>query len=490
MDEFVAESIEARHFFDSVRRERQIKGDGKGHDLIRWSNWDSNVMTKLLENCRLWINDGTSSSTASCAVFTQVFVSKKDEAFLKNPMRWIRSDEKMNDDDRTKKLSGIGIFRNNAGGPPSPPSVHGGAIATCFDTFLGQLNLLHRTPGMTANLTIKYKSRVPMAVPFTIVALDATVTSFVGRKILLEGTMRDLSTREVLATSTGLWIRRRTSLSKVSIPSSLTSPSFSNGVVGSRVVGTASNLPRTKAGAALLRRGWILDNIRATMPQGQHSTKYISDSNRLALDYLWNPRTRSFAVTCAFSTYCMGYVHRPRRSHSSRTSNSNAIRVAHSNRPPLLVRGCCVTTRIVDAHYHAPPSSFDRSYQVHGGCLFATLDQSITCMLYSRAATDFHADGGLALTTKMSVDYKCPTPLGEEYFVTVDIVSKHVDRRGRTRFTVEAKLFDIDLEEPDSRPTTGDCHVVGRAEFVQTRHVWPGQSLPVGSAEERGFSRL
>ena len=290
---------------------------------------------------------------------------------------------------------------------------------------------------MTGSLSVRYRRRVPLQSECaTVVALEARVERMEGRKIYLSGEMIDGSTGTVLATSTGLWIRRKVAPTDASsskktvqllelIQEINSKPNILQTLLSSEIAPCRTN---TAHSLIVVRKtsGWILDNARARMPPSAPKiSKYMSDSDRLVIDYLWNPRLGQFVAVVAFSEQCMG--------------------------PP------CMT---------------------QGGCLFACLDQSITSFLYTRAASDLGAKGGLSLTSTMTVNYRVPVPLGSEYVIVVSIIESTVDRKGRTRFKAQAELYEASHNESvEDLPITGPCRTEGVAEFVQTNRPWPGQSL-------------
>ena len=291
------------------------------------------------------------------------------------------------------------------------------------------------TPGMTGSLSVRYRKRVPLkSEGATVVALEARVDRMEGRKIYLSGEMIDGSNGAVLATSTGLWIRRKasssTSKSTVQLLELIQEINSKPDILQTlRSSGIAPCRTNTAHALVMKRKnsGWILDNARAKMPKSAPKiSKYISDSGRLAVDNLWNPSLEKFITVFAFSEQCMG--------------------------PP------CMT---------------------QGGCLFASLDQSITSFLYTRAASDLGAKGGLSLTSNMTVNYRVPVPLGSEYVIVVSLLESTIDRKGRTRFKVQAKLYEssCNSSSPEGLPIQGPCRTEGIAEFVQTNRPWPGQSL-------------
>lgn len=180
--------------------------------------------------------------------------------------------------------------------------------------------------------------------------------------------------------------------------------------------------------AAMLQQdcGWALDNQRIESPASaaayaKHGlSQYVKGSHRLRQDCCWHAPTKSFVVVYAFYRHCMG--------------------------PPGLV---------------------------HGGCLFACLDDAITRLLFSRAVTDLGAKGGLMLTASMQLDFKAGVKLDAEYCVDVRIADVAHDRKGRRRYTITAALRD-----PATCAETGAEHearVVGSAVFVETPTPWAGQ---------------
>jgi Thioesterase superfamily len=70
-------------------------------------------------------------------------------------------------------------------GPPA--HVHGGLIAAAFDEALGMVQALSGRPGMTGNLTVKYRSPTPL---HSDLVIEARVTSVEGRKIFTKAWLR------------------------------------------------------------------------------------------------------------------------------------------------------------------------------------------------------------------------------------------------------------------------------------------------------------
>ena len=69
-------------------------------------------------------------------------------------------------------------------GPPG--CVHGGFIAAYFDDVLGMVQALSGKPGMTANLSVNYRSPTPLHQPLV---FHARIVSVDGRKIHTAGTL-------------------------------------------------------------------------------------------------------------------------------------------------------------------------------------------------------------------------------------------------------------------------------------------------------------
>ena len=90
-------------------------------------------------------------------------------------------------------------------GPPG--CVHGGFIAAYFDEVLGVVQALSGQPGMTANLTVDYRSPTPILRELVFRGWCERVE---GRKIFTRGTVHDGDT--LCAESTGLFISMRPEL--------------------------------------------------------------------------------------------------------------------------------------------------------------------------------------------------------------------------------------------------------------------------------------
>jgi acyl-coenzyme A thioesterase PaaI-like protein len=83
--------------------------------------------------------------------------------------------------DRTR-VSGTVNFGAAYEGPPG--CVHGGYVAAAFDELLGATQSLSGTQGMTARLTVNYRSPTPLRTDLT---LDGVLARRDGRKIYCEG---------------------------------------------------------------------------------------------------------------------------------------------------------------------------------------------------------------------------------------------------------------------------------------------------------------
>lgn len=83
----------------------------------------------------------------------------------------------------------------------APGCVHGGFVAAYFDEVLGVAQAMTPTPGMTANLTINYRSPTPLLKPLV---FRATATKVEGRKIFTSATLHHEDT--LCAEATGLFV--------------------------------------------------------------------------------------------------------------------------------------------------------------------------------------------------------------------------------------------------------------------------------------------
>lgn len=89
----------------------------------------------------------------------------------------------------------------------APGCVHGGFIASTFDEVLGVAQSASGNPGMTANLSIDYRSPTPLGKPLV---FRGWVERVEGRKIFTRGTLHHADT--LCAESTALFISMRPEL--------------------------------------------------------------------------------------------------------------------------------------------------------------------------------------------------------------------------------------------------------------------------------------
>lgn len=87
-------------------------------------------------------------------------------------------------DDGSPLVEGRVTFPGSYQGPPG--CVHGGFIAAYFDEVLGVVQALSGQPGMTANLSVNYRSPTPLHRPLV---FRARIVSVEGRKIFTAGTL-------------------------------------------------------------------------------------------------------------------------------------------------------------------------------------------------------------------------------------------------------------------------------------------------------------
>lgn len=403
------------------RWEQEARDSG----LVLTNNWDGR--SSLFQSrssygdFRVWVNDTFLDTQSSCAVFTVVALPASDHAWMHpvaEPIPWPAAKLQP----PHSKIRGLAIFGPNSMGPPN--SVHGGAIATAFDAFMGQTNMLNGTFGPTANLTVHYRAGVGMKGGGAVVSLEALVERVEGKKAFLAAVMKDGSSGKILATATGLWVyspERAASINKA-IQFGPPPPEQNPFLLASReprkvpVVSDESasaTTPRTALSRTLMRQGWELDNSRTAALSGN----YITHSPRLQYDSLWLPAEKRFRIAFAFSRQVMG--------------------------PPMTV---------------------------HGGCVFAALDTAVTVFLFSRGASDLGTKGGVMVTASMTVDYIKPVVLDAEYVVETRIENVET-QKGRARYTVFASLFPV-LNHADlgDRPLA-----TGRAIFVELDTPWAGQ---------------
>lgn len=86
-------------------------------------------------------------------------------------------------------------------GPPG--CVHGGFIAAAFDEVLGLTQAMSGSPGMTARLTVQYRSPTPLHQPLRFVG---DIDRVDGRKIHVTGQLRVVADDRLCAEAEGLFI--------------------------------------------------------------------------------------------------------------------------------------------------------------------------------------------------------------------------------------------------------------------------------------------
>ena len=84
----------------------------------------------------------------------------------------------------------------------APGVVHGGYVAAALDEALGMATIFSGDPGLTAELTVRYRRPTPLLVPL---AIEATFVRSEGRRIYATGTVHAGDT--VTAECNGLFIR-------------------------------------------------------------------------------------------------------------------------------------------------------------------------------------------------------------------------------------------------------------------------------------------
>jgi acyl-coenzyme A thioesterase PaaI-like protein len=84
----------------------------------------------------------------------------------------------------TDRMYGRVTFSSAYEGPPG--CVHGGYVAAAFDEVLGSTQSLAGRPGMTANLSVDYRSPTPL---HTELRFESWVTDVSGRKTYTHGTL-------------------------------------------------------------------------------------------------------------------------------------------------------------------------------------------------------------------------------------------------------------------------------------------------------------
>lgn len=408
------------------------------------NNWEgTNVMYTRLgrpSDCRNWTNDAEvdmNEGVTDCPIFTQVWLNPVDAEFWsgQSPPTVPRKKGGI-EKEELQKVIGLGIFSYNSCGPiiNKQANIHGGAIATLIDTFMGNVNNLNGTGGPTAYLNVKYIKPIPINAPGRVIFLKGSIDKIEkGKNTYKVFTRVEIYDKdkdgELYAVGDGLFIHkpdvdyvknRETMISEELRKDKKYKVSLDHKLIQQKYIKT--KLAKSMLTQSLGHTPWILDNARGIPPnfnEAYHNlnVKYLFDTKRIYRDFLWNSSEKRFIVVTAFSRLCQG-----------------------------------------------PPMS------VHGGCLFAVLDDAITRFIYARAATDFDVPPGLCLTGEFRVDYKMMVPLDDEYVIETKIISRRVDKKGRVRVTIEAALKD-DIDDEAVR-------TVCRGEFVATGRFWAGQSVP------------
>jgi acyl-coenzyme A thioesterase PaaI-like protein len=108
-------------------------------------------------------------------------------------------------EDGSPAVEARGTFGAAYEGPPS--FVHGGWVACAFDEVLGIANIASGHPGMTARLTVHYRSPTPL---FRELRLRAWVERVEGRRIMSRAEMFDGDT--LTAEAEGLFVQPRPEL--------------------------------------------------------------------------------------------------------------------------------------------------------------------------------------------------------------------------------------------------------------------------------------
>ena len=82
------------------------------------------------------------------------------------------------------RIVGTATFGSAYEGPPG--CVHGGFVAAAFDELLGYAQIIGKQPGMTARLTINYRSPTPLR---TELRFEGAIDRVEGRKTFCHGTI-------------------------------------------------------------------------------------------------------------------------------------------------------------------------------------------------------------------------------------------------------------------------------------------------------------
>lgn len=102
---------------------------------------------------------------------------------------------------RNGERAAVGRVRFGSAHEGAPGCVHGGFVAAAFDEFLGFLQWLTERPGMTATLTVRYRSPTPL---HTDLILEGEVERVEGKKIFTTG--RLFAGKTLCAEAVGLFI--------------------------------------------------------------------------------------------------------------------------------------------------------------------------------------------------------------------------------------------------------------------------------------------
>ena len=293
-------------------------------------------------------------------------------------------------------------------------AVHGGAIASCVDSIMGQTNLLNGTMGPTAYLVLRYKRPILLnqhgdALPLgCVVAAKGRVRERSGKKVFLESSLFDGETGKEFCHAEGLFIHQTiTEMGAMAMAARRSK--------GKSVASAAAS--ESDITAQMAEEGWVSDTQRAKrMAKPGHQRSYIDAAYpRLDRSFWFHPVRREFAAVVYFSPQCLG-----------------------------------------------PPG------RVHGGCQFAVIDDTFAKMLFCRAASDMGYPPGAFLTVTMRVDYKRGVPLDSNCVVRCRVTDTRIDRKGRTRLQLEGRL---------TLGWNGTLLSVGSADFVESGEPWRGQPV-------------
>jgi acyl-coenzyme A thioesterase PaaI-like protein len=217
-------------------------------------------LPESLGDFRSWTDDGLVDSMCSCAVFTQMWLSKADAEWrAQTAVTGVGTRPQGGVGGRpTASTQGVGIFRADAAGPI--PFVHGGAIATALDTILGQTTFLNGTLGVTASLKVSFRGSIPLRPHGTAVLFRARVDRVRGRKVDASAELLAGDTRKILATATALFVMapQRLAVSSAAQQSELRRKTLAQSAlprlvqIGSSPPSSSVHHPRTATAAAML----------------------------------------------------------------------------------------------------------------------------------------------------------------------------------------------------------------------------------------------